>query len=251
MQERATAERLAVLSGPVGEQPDKRDLMPVYIELACGQKKLGPEWIGIDVDPVCLKLPGRNLVHDLFEYPWPFEDGVADEVFASHFFEHIPGKIHLATGDGLSYVVVRPRLQFMAEVWRICKPGALVVLQVPYGKNVRAMQDHDHAWPPIVEETFLYFDRDWLKANRLDHGPYASHYAHFKLEKTQRVHNPRMAGLHPEAVRSQSKTDWDSVDDIIVTLRCIKEGPVAAKPAAVPKADPVPEQAEEQKEGPV
>ena len=40
---------------------------------------------------------------------------------------------------------------------------------VPYWSSPRAVQDPTHQWPPIVEQSFLYFNAEWRKANKLEH----------------------------------------------------------------------------------
>ena len=46
------------------------------LDLGCGRsKKAG--FIGLD----CLVLPGVDIVHDLTKFPYPFEDGLIDEIW--------------------------------------------------------------------------------------------------------------------------------------------------------------------------
>ena len=76
--------------------------------MACGQNKQ-PEHIGVDIAGDC------DIKHDLFnEFPYPFEDNYADEIFSSHFIEHIP----------MEYVNGKDKLfAFVDECYRILKPG--------------------------------------------------------------------------------------------------------------------------------
>ncbi len=55
----------------------------IKLDFACGQSKQ-PDHIGIDIagDP--------DIVCDLFSPPYPFESNYADEIFSSHFVEHLP-----------------------------------------------------------------------------------------------------------------------------------------------------------------
>lgn len=124
----------------------------VKLDLACGQNKKDG-FTGVDK----FQAEGVDIVHDLLTYPWPFEDNSVDEVFCSHFFEHIPGK-------------ERPR--FMEELWRVLKPGASAMIIVPPWNSERAYQDFTHEWPPITPPSMMYFSKDWREAQKLTHGDY-------------------------------------------------------------------------------
>ena len=39
----------------------------------------------------------------------------------------------------------------------------------PYFASHRAYQDYTHKWPPVCENSFLYFNKGWRDVNRLDH----------------------------------------------------------------------------------
>jgi SAM-dependent methyltransferase len=121
---------------------------PKNLDIACGDNKM-EGWIGIDI----AKTPAVDIQHDLFQFPWPIEDSSIDEARCSHFFEHVPARL---------------RPQFMSELWRILKPGAGCLFITPRGYE-RQVQDLSHEWPPIVIGSYLYYDRAWLRANKLDH----------------------------------------------------------------------------------
>lgn len=133
---------------------------PIKLDLACGDnKKEG--FYGVDI----AKTPSVDLVFDLFKFPWPFADNSVDEIFSSHFFEHIPGPI---------------RGKFMDEIYRILVPAekdgnrpikGFCQFITPYYSSMRAIQDFTHQWPPICETSFLYFNKDWRTTNKLAHYP--------------------------------------------------------------------------------
>lgn len=118
------------------------------LDIACGDRKL-EGWVGIDI----AKIEGVDVQHDLFQFPWPLEDNSFDEARCSHFFEHVPATL---------------RGKFMSELWRVLKPGAGCMFITPRGYE-RQVMDLSHQWPPIVIGSYLYFDREWLKANLLTH----------------------------------------------------------------------------------
>ena len=119
---------------------------PVKLNLACGQIKMDG-FTGVDK----VKTDAVDVVHDLETFPWPFESGSVDEVHCSHYIEH--------TADLIAFV---------DELWRIMKPGARATIIAPYYTSIRAWQDPTHK-RPISEMTFMYFNKGWRDANKLDH----------------------------------------------------------------------------------
>jgi ubiquinone/menaquinone biosynthesis C-methylase UbiE len=129
-------------------------IVPLRLDLGCGQNcKVGEDGVkftGVDY----VKCDGVDIVHDLTKFPYPFEDSSVDEVFTSHFLEHLDGP---------------ERIQFFTEMYRIMKPGGKMTHIHPYYKSVRAIQDPTHKFPPIGENSYLYWDKTWRAANKLDH----------------------------------------------------------------------------------
>lgn len=108
--------------------------------------------MGVDI----VKMPGVDFVVDLRKTPWPWKSGSVDEMFSSHFFEHLTGP---------------ERMQFMDELYRIMIPNGKVTIIVPNYSSERAVQDPTHAWPPVCKASFLYFNKNWRVQNKLDHYP--------------------------------------------------------------------------------
>lgn len=137
----------------------------IALDLGCGQSKMTKEWIEqnmqVKVDKVIgvdfAKVEGVDKIWDLTHFPYPFKDSSVDAIYSSHFVEHL---------DGFE------RAKFMDECYRILKPGAKMRLVHPYYKSVRAIQDFSHKFPPISENSYLYWDRNWREINKLTHGNY-------------------------------------------------------------------------------
>jgi SAM-dependent methyltransferase len=104
-----------------------------------------PGFIGVDISP----LSGANVLCDLQKQPWPFKDSAIDECYLSHTLEHLPNTI-----------------QAMEEIWRICKPGAILRIIEPYYNSPGASQDPTHV-RFFTERTFDYFTED--HATELSH----------------------------------------------------------------------------------
>lgn len=130
----------------------KKKTKLVCYDLGCGDNKR-EGFTGVDK----FKTKSVDILCDLFKFPWKLKSNSADEVHASHFFEHIPGEL---------------RGKWMDELYRIMKPGAKATIIVPYGGSHRAAQDFTHTWPPVFEESFLYFNKEWRQSNKLTHGHY-------------------------------------------------------------------------------
>jgi SAM-dependent methyltransferase len=92
------------------------------LDVGCGDRKLTGA-VGMDA----LALPAVDVVHDIDQTPWPFVDESFDLVFLNHALEH-----------------VKDVISTMGEIHRVCKPGAHVVIQVPYFRSVDAYTDPTH-----------------------------------------------------------------------------------------------------------
>jgi predicted SAM-dependent methyltransferase len=158
-------------------------LPPLKLDLGCGQNpKEGFE--GVD-------LYGDKAIHkvDLFKFPWRFKDSSVDEIHASHLLEHIPAREvenrdlvdPITAGRGLEnragtqYLGADMLFAFMDECWRIMKPDTWMHIVVPSGRSNRAFWDPTHR-RFFMQETFLYFNRDWRKQNGLDHYRVSCHF---------------------------------------------------------------------------
>lgn len=106
----------------------------IKLDLGCGMfKKEGT--IGVDFNPNTQ----ADIVHDLNQFPYPFPDDYADEIYCSHILEHLPNLVKV-----------------MEEMHRIGKPGCKVFIKVPYWSSYRAFKDPTHT-RFFTEETFDYF----------------------------------------------------------------------------------------------
>ncbi|MEK7554764.1 MAG: class I SAM-dependent methyltransferase [Patescibacteria group bacterium] len=92
------------------------------LNLGCGSQRY-PNVTGIDV----VESDGVDIVHDLNKMPWPIKAGTVNVILAFHVMEHV---------DDL------PRV--MEEIHRVSKPGAHIVIEVPYFRSILAFQDPTH-----------------------------------------------------------------------------------------------------------
>lgn len=172
------------------------------LDLGCGSNKR-EGFIGVDK----FKTESTDIVHDLLTYPWPFEDNSVDELHSSHFFEHIPG-------------LDRPA--FMDELYRVLKPKAQAQFIIPYARSMRSIQDFTHQWPPVAEESFLYFNKGWREANKLTHGYYEM-VCDFDYGFGHNIDNHWMM-RNEESRAFAMKHYWSVAADLVVVLT--KRAPV-------------------------
>jgi len=92
------------------------------LNIGCGND-IRPDFVNLDV----AALPGVDVVCDLEHYPWQFEDNRFEEIILINVLEHLSDTIAM-----------------MEELWRIAKPGAKVVVRVPYWNCVHAASDPTH-----------------------------------------------------------------------------------------------------------
>ena len=165
------------------------------LDLGCGQNKKrdfegDDTWTGVDL------YSEADIKFDLFKKKWPWKDESIDEIYSSHFIEHLPDLI-----------------PFMNECHRILKTGAKMTVVAPYYSSVRATQDPTHK-QFISEHSFLYYDKKWRESQGLDHYPITADfefgYAHAWV--------PEWASRSDEAKRFALTHYNNVVTDILVTL---------------------------------
>lgn len=200
------------------------------LDLACG-RSCQPGYEGVDIAP----LPGVKHVHNLLSFPYPFADGSVSEVFSSHFVEHLPMLFWTPAkpGDDQSWTArltpyqvdetsVELFLKFFDEIWRILAPNGKATIHCPQAQNVRAFQDPSHR-RFLVPQSFLYLDREWRRANGLEHGAYGSSMD-FRMSdsKVGFTASPdtqnRQRLMHPDAILAETRSYWNAVEDLQATL---------------------------------
>lgn len=171
------------------------------VDLGCGNfKKEG--FIGVDVSKENTQ---ADIAHDLSIYPWPFEDNSVDEFFSSHNFEHVPQM---------------ERGKYMDEAYRCLKPGGIFEVVTPYAWSHRSVQDFTHMWPPIVMQSYFYFDKQWRLANGMKHWAYDLK-CDFKIEDCSYQLSEKEALSERTAEQKQERiqNNLNVVDDMRVILR--------------------------------
>ncbi len=122
------------------------------LDVGCGRDKL-PGAIGIDANP----RSHADIIHDLDVRPWPLEDSSIDYVRAQDVLEHVTDFFGV-----------------MAEIFRVCRDGAIVDVRMPFMSSLNFATDPTHRRAG-TSGTFDYFDP------RTPMGQYAYTESRFEL----------------------------------------------------------------------
>jgi SAM-dependent methyltransferase len=99
-----------------------RQTRPRLLDIGCGANKLEGA-VGMDINP----RTAADVIHDLDELPYPFDDDSFDEVVGRHVIEH-----------------VKDPTAVMGELHRITRAGGLVKLVAPHWTNPDFATDLTH-----------------------------------------------------------------------------------------------------------
>jgi hypothetical protein len=122
------------------------------LDLGCGPNKR-EGFIGVDRR----EFPGVDRIVDLTTTPWPWPDNSVEEVYCSHFLEHLDHNAHNPQ-----------RVRFMNELYRVMKVGGKATIITPHWCSNRAYGDFTHADKPVSEMFYYYLSKEWRKMNAPD-----------------------------------------------------------------------------------
>ena len=118
------------------------------LNMGCGNNKLAG-YVNVDQSEVC----GPDFVWNLESLPWPWDDDSVDAVMFNHSLEHL--------GEDS-----RTFLGIMKELYRVCKDGAEISINVPHPRHDNFIGDPTHV-RIITPQLLTLFDRnandEWKK----------------------------------------------------------------------------------------
>ncbi len=116
--------------------------MRAILNLGCGNKllvaKRGETVVNHDRTA---HRPEVDVVHDLNDLPWPWEDNSFDLIVACAVLEHL--RLTL--------------IESVGECWRVLRPGGRLHVKVPYWQHDNSYADPTHYWR-FAPQTFDLFD---------------------------------------------------------------------------------------------
>ncbi len=105
------------------------------LHLGCGLD-IKPGYVNLDIK----KLNGVDVIHDLTKIPYPFKENTFDVIEMHHVLEHLENP-----------------LKIVEEMWRIAKPGALIIIGVPHWSHFTAYGDLTHK-NYFSSALFIYYE---------------------------------------------------------------------------------------------
>ena len=142
---------------------------------------------------------GYEHLDELSVYPWKWESDSIDE------FKCV---------DVLGYIKAPDRPKFMDELYRILVDGGKAVIIVPYYSTAQSYADYAVEWPPICEQSFLYFNKSWRLLNNLESRGIK---ADFEFNYGY-ILDPEIASRSIEVQSRRVKNEWNTVQRIQATL---------------------------------
>lgn len=104
-----------------------------------------------------LDLPTVDVVHNLIEFPYPFDDNSAENIMAADLIEHLPSHVNVGNPEDKGEMLQSTIILFIEECHRILKPGGELYIQTP-GYNAEFLwQDPTHVRGFHIK-TFDLFD---------------------------------------------------------------------------------------------
>lgn len=183
------------------------------LNLGCGfNKKNG--YVNVDKFDACQP----DVTADLEATPWPFATNVADEVIFNHSLEHM--------GEDTDTF-----LEIIKELYRICKPGATVQINVPHPRHDNYIGDPTHVriiTPQLLSLFSKKLNYHWQKVGAAN-SPFAIYLdVDFEIRHTvQVVEQKYLALLEDKSISEAELTAIinernNVVSEYKITLEAIK-----------------------------
>jgi len=163
----------------------------VCIDIGCG-KVPREGFIGIDSIDF-----GQKHVLDVRK-GLPFKPNSVDEVYSSHFVEHLTGA---------------ERIKFFNELYRVMKVGAVATIITPNWSHACAYGDPTHQWPPMSPWYPLYLNKEW-RSTQAPHVAFTCNFDHTVAGSW----DASLESRNPEYKQVAMQSQVNAWRDLIVTL---------------------------------
>jgi SAM-dependent methyltransferase len=164
------------------------------LNLGCG-RDIRDGWLNVDSVP----LPGVDCIIDFDHKPgFPLADDSVAYSEGSHVIEHL-----------------RDPLPFMEELWRVTRPGGLVVFRCPYGSTDDADEDPTHV-RRMFAGSWGYFGQPHYWRASYNFG------GDWQPVRVDLVTFPEFAGCSDVELQSMVRFQRNVVAEMTASLRCVK-----------------------------
>lgn len=119
------------------------------LNLGCGQNK-ADGYVNVDRAPAA----NPDVLANLEEFPWPFDESSVDEVVLNHVIEHLGRDPDVFIG-------------IFQELYRVCKGGAQIKIAVPHPRHDHFLGDPTHVRVVTPEVLSLFSKKncaEWARA---------------------------------------------------------------------------------------
>lgn len=174
----------------------KKEEEIIRLDFGCGKNKR-EGFTGVD----SIAFDNVDIVLDLVNDEWPWEDNSVSEVHCSHFVEHLDGQ---------------ERIKFFNNLYRILKPKGSATIITPHWSHERAYGDPTHKFPPVCTWTYFYLMKGWRDVN----APHSGYTCNFDAS-LQGVHDPNdawvaMRNMETKAILMQRNIN--TTTDLVATI---------------------------------
>ncbi len=183
------------------------------LNLGCGVNKK-PDYVNVDREGV---FTGSDVMHDLEQFPWPWEANSVSEIRMVHVLEHL-GQ------DPNTY------RRIWQEIYRICAPGAKLHIVVPHWRHDNFWSDPTHvrAVTPLgICLLSQKFNRTCEKAQAAN-SPLGLYWGvDFEVSALTYVPGKAWYALHPGEVddallMSEIEIHCNLVEELVFDVRVVK-----------------------------
>jgi hypothetical protein len=185
----------------------------VKLNLGCGLNKMAG-FVNVDKFETC----HPDLLMDLEETPWEIGTDEVDEVLFNHSLEHLGQQTDTF-------------LRIIKELYRVCKPGATVQINVPHPRHDNFLGDPTHVRAVTPEMLALFSKRAnlyWQETGAAN-SPLALYLGvDFEVTRIERTLEEKYltmlqnAQITPEDLEEMIKELNNVVSELRITLEVIK-----------------------------
>jgi tetratricopeptide (TPR) repeat protein len=182
------------------------------LNLGCGQNLL-QGYINVD------KFGDPDVCCDLEIFPWIWEDNSIDEIFLNHVLEHLGSN-------------TETYLRIIKELYRVCRPNALIYVNVPHPRHDDFLNDPTHVRVVTPDSLMLFSqakNREWATVDAANSplGLYLNvdlELADFAYTLDEPWYSEYISGAVSSSDIMQNMRKYNNVaKQIEMTLRVVKE----------------------------